>query len=105
MAAKVRKNDTVLVLSGRERGKRGRVERVIPDADRVIIEGINIVKRHSRPRGMAQSGGIIEKAAPLRLSKVMLVCNKCDKPVRPGFKYLEDGSKVRYCRHCNEVID
>lgn len=105
MAARIKKNDTVLVISGRERGKRGKVDHVLPKDNRLTIEGINIVKRHTKPRGLGQAGGIIEKEAPLNISNVMLVCTKCDKPVRVGFRFLDDGSKVRFCRKCGEVID
>lgn len=105
MAAKIKKNDTVLVISGRERGKRGKVGRVIPETNRAVVEGVNIVKRHSKPRGMGQPGGIIEKEAALHLSNMMLVCTKCDRAVRVGFTRLEDGAKVRICRKCGEVIE
>lgn len=105
MAAKIKKNDPVLVISGRERGKQGKVAQVFPSKDRVLVEGINIVKRHARSRGPTQPGGIVEKEASLHISSVMLVCNKCDHPVRVGFKFLEDGVKVRVCRNCGEVID
>ena len=105
MAARIKKNDTVLVITGRERGKRGRVAQVITDKDRVLIEGVNVVKRHTRPRGMNTPGGILEKEASLHVSNVMLICSRCDKPVRVGFRFLEDGKKVRECRNCNEVID
>jgi large subunit ribosomal protein L24 len=105
MAAKIKKNDTVLVISGRERGKRGKVSHVIPEKNRAVIEGVNIVKRHSKPRGMGQPGGIIEKEAALHLSNMMLVCTKCDRAVRVGFMRLEDGSKVRVCHKCGEVIE
>lgn len=105
MAAKVRKNDTVLVIAGKERGKRGKVARVIPSANRLVIEGINMVKRHSKPRTMTQPGGIIEKEAPLHVSNVMLICSRCDHPARVGFRILEDGTKVRTCKHCGEVVD
>ena len=105
MAAKIKKNDTVLVISGRERGKRGKVARVIAEDNRAVIEGVNLVKRHSKPRGMGQPGGIIEKEAALHLSNMMLICTKCERPVRVGFTRLEDGSKVRMCRKCGEVIE
>ena len=105
MAAKIKKNDTVLVITGRERGKRGRVARVITETNRAVVDGLNIVKRHSRPRGLGQPGGIIEKEAPLHLSNLMLVCTKCERPVRVGFGRLDDGSKVRICRKCGEVIE
>ncbi len=105
MAAKVRKNDTVLVIAGRERGKRGKVARVLPRDGRLVVEGVNLVKRHSRPRTMGQAGGIIEKEATLHLSNVMLVCSRCDHPARVGFRLLEDGAKVRTCKRCGEVVD
>ncbi len=105
MAAKIKKNDTVLVITGRERGKRGKVARIFPETNRAVVEGINIVKRHARPRGLGQPGGIIEKEAALHLSNLMLVCSKCDHPVRVGFTHLEDGSKVRICRRCGEVVE
>lgn len=105
MAAKIKRNDTVLVIAGRERGKRGKVSHIFPEKSRAVIEGINIVKRHSRPRGLGQPGGIIEKEAPMHLSNLMLVCTKCDRPVRVGFTRLEDGAKVRVCRKCGEVVE
>lgn len=105
MAARIRKNDTVLVIAGRERGKRGTVARVLPEEKRVLVEGVNIVKRHLRPRGATQAGGIVEKEAPLHLSNVMLICTRCDHPVRVGFKFLEGAAKVRVCRTCGEIID
>lgn len=105
MAAKIRKNDMVLILAGKERGKRGKVARIMPKENRAIVEGLNLVKRHIRPTGVVRSGGIIEREAPLHFSNLMLVCNKCDRPVRPAFKFLDDGSKVRVCRHCGEVVD
>lgn len=105
MAAKIKKNDTVVVISGRERGKRGKVARVVPETNRAVVEGINLVKRHAKPRGMGQPGGIIEQEAALHLSNMMIVCTKCDRAVRVGFTRLEDGSKVRVCRKCGEVIE
>ena len=105
MAAKIRKNDTVLVISGKEQGKRGKVARVLPDAFRAVVEGLNMVKRHTRATGMTMTGGIVEKEAPLHISNLMLVCNKCDRPMRVGFKFLDDGTKVRVCRRCGEVVD
>ncbi len=105
MAAKIKRNDTVLVIAGRERGKRGKIARILPKENRAVVEGMNMVKRHARPRGLGQPGGIIEKEAPLHLSNLMLVCTKCDRPVRVGFTRLDDGSKVRVCRKCSEVIE
>jgi large subunit ribosomal protein L24 len=104
MAAKVRKNDTVEVLSGRDRGKRGKVLRVIPKAERVVVEGVNIRKRHMRPRQGAEQGGIVEFPAPLHVSNVGVVCPRCGEPRRLGFRLLADGTKVRHCKRCDEVI-
>ena len=105
MARKIRKGDTVKVISGKDKGKIGEVIRVIPKEDKVIVRGVNIVKRHQRPNAQMRQGGIIEKEAPIYVSKVALVCPSCEKPTRVGFRFLEDGSKVRYCKKCGEVID
>ncbi|MEA3253407.1 MAG: 50S ribosomal protein L24 [Chloroflexota bacterium] len=102
---KIRKNDTVLVITGKDKGKKGKVRRAIPGDDRLLVEGINMIKRHSRAKRAARQAGIIELEAPVEVSKVMLVCNKCGKPTRVGFRFLEDGKKVRFCRSCQEVID
>ncbi|MBM4446423.1 MAG: 50S ribosomal protein L24 [Chloroflexi bacterium] len=102
---KVRKNDTVLVIAGKDRGKKGKVRKALPKNDKVIVEGVNMIKRHSRARGAARQAGIIELEAPLDVSNVMLVCNKCNKPARVGIRFLEDGRKARICRSCHEVID
>jgi large subunit ribosomal protein L24 len=100
----VRKGDLVFVLSGRERGKTGRVLRVFPKVGRVIVEGVNKVKRHTRARGRAQQGGILEKEAPLHSSNVALLCSNCNRPTRVGKRILDDGTKVSFCRRCGEVI-
>jgi len=102
---KIRKGDTVLVIGGKDRGKKGKVRLVFPKDERLIVEGINMVKRHSRARGMVRQAGIIEREAPLHISKVMLVCTKCNRLTRVGFRFLEDGKRVRFCRSCQEVID
>ena len=102
---KIRKNDTVIIITGKDKGKRGKVRRAFPKEDRVVVEGLNMLKRHSRTRGGARQGGIIELEAPLDVSNVMLVCNKCGKPTRVGFHFLDDGRKVRICHSCGEVID
>ena len=102
---RIRQNDTVEVISGRDLGKRGKVQRVLSPKDRVIVEGVNIVKRHQRPTAAVRQAGIIQKEAPLPLSKVMLVCQRCNKAVRVGYRFLEDGRKVRMCRSCHEMID
>jgi len=102
---KIRKNDTVLVIVGKDRGKKGKVRRALPKKDKIIVEGANMIKRHSRAKGQARQAGIIELEAPVDISNVMLICNKCNKPVRVGFRFLSDGRKARVCRACNEVID
>jgi large subunit ribosomal protein L24 len=101
----IRKNDSVMVITGKERGKTGKVLRVIPDKEAVIIERINLVKRHSKPRGPQQPGGIVEKEAPIRASNLMIMCDKCNAPVRVGRKILADGRKIRICRRCEEALD
>jgi len=105
MILKIRRNDVVLVIAGKDRGKRGKVRLAFPTKERVIVEGVNMIKKHSRARGVVRQAGIIEREAPIHLSNVMLVCNKCDRPTRVGFRFLEDGSKVRVCHSCREVID
>jgi large subunit ribosomal protein L24 len=101
----IRKNDSVMVISGKERGKTGKVLRVNPKEDAVIIERINVVKRHTKPRGPQQAGGIIEKEASIPASNIMIMCDKCNAPVRIGRKVLADGNKVRLCRRCGEALD
>ena len=101
----VRRGDTVAVIAGRERGKRGKVLRVLPVAGRVIVEKVNMMKKHQRPTQKLRQGGIIEREGPLALSNVLVVCPRCDKPSRTGVKILTDGRKVRTCRRCNESID
>ncbi|MBI2859740.1 MAG: 50S ribosomal protein L24 [Chloroflexi bacterium] len=102
---KIRKNDTVLVIAGKDKGKKAKVRFAHPENGKVTVEGINIIKRHARAAKGARQGGIIEREAPLAVSNVMIVCNKCNKPARIGRRILEDGKKVRVCRACNEVID
>ncbi len=102
---KIRKNDTVVIIAGKDKGKKGKVRRALPKEDRVLVEGLNMIKRHSRARRAARQAGIIELEAPIHVSNVMLLCNKCAKPTRVGFKILDDGKKVRICRSCQEVID
>ena len=101
----IRKNDSVMVISGRERGKTGKVLRVNPKEDAVFIERVNMVKRHTKPRGPQQAGGIVEKEASIPASNIMLMCDKCNAPVRVGQKTLGDGRKVRVCRRCGEALD
>jgi large subunit ribosomal protein L24 len=101
----IRKNDSVMVVTGRERGKTGKVLRVIPEKNAAVIERVNLVKRHARARGPQQPGGIIEKEAPIHISNLMVMCDKCNAPVRVGRKLLADGDKIRVCRRCGEAID
>jgi large subunit ribosomal protein L24 len=95
----------VMVIAGKERGKTGKVLRVLPDEGAVIIERINIVKRHTKPRGPQQPGGIVEKEASVDASNIMIMCDKCNAPVRVGRKILADGKKIRICRRCHESLD
>jgi large subunit ribosomal protein L24 len=101
----IRKNDTVLVIAGKDRGKRGKVRFAYPRTQRIMVEGINFVKKHSKAQGAVRQAGIIEREATIPVSNVMLLCSKCNKPARVGFRFLADGRKVRFCRTCNEVID
>jgi len=101
----IRRNDNVMVIAGKERGKTGKVLRVDPGKDAVIIERVNMVKRHTKARGPQQPGGIVEKEAALPASNVMMMCDKCNAPVRVGHKVLGDGKKIRICRRCREALD
>ena len=102
----IRKNDNVVVTSGKDRGKRGRVLRVLPDKNRLVIEGVNFVKKHTKPNPSQNvKGGIMEREAPLHASNVQLVCPECGAPTRVGRRLLEDGRKVRICRKCEGVVD
>jgi large subunit ribosomal protein L24 len=102
----IRKNDTVAVNTGKDRGKRGRVLKVIPGGNRLIVEGVNMIKRHTRPNPQRNiQGGIIEREAALHASNVQLVCPECGAPTRIGHRVLGDGRKVRICRKCEGVVD
>ncbi len=96
--------DQVEVTAGKDRGKRGRVMRVINGDNAVVVEGVNIVKRHQRPMPPMQPGGIIEMPAPLAESNLMVVCPHCDRATRIGYRILDDGSKGRLCKQCQEII-
>jgi large subunit ribosomal protein L24 len=102
---KIRKNDTVVVVAGRDSGKKGKVRFAYPKDERLIVEGINFVKKHARPTGQTKQTGIIEREASIHVSDVRLLCSRCNRPTRVGFRFLEDGRKVRICRLCREVID
>jgi large subunit ribosomal protein L24 len=101
----VKKDDMVMVIAGKGKGKSGKVVRVFSDSGKVVVEGINMIKRHTRPNRLNSEGGIVEKEAPLSGSNVLLLCSACNKPVRTGKRTLEDGSKVRFCKKCNEIVD
>ena len=105
MRARIRKNDTVMVITGKDRGKTGKVLRVLPETQRVLVERLNIVKRHTRARGPQSPHGIVEKEAPIHVSNVMIMCDKCNGPVRMGKQVLDDGRHVRVCRRCGDQID
>ena len=100
----IRKDDTVVVLSGKDKGKQGKILSVDPKAGKVIVEGINMVSRHQKPRRQGEEGGIIKKEAPMYACKVMRVCPKCGKATRPAHKVLADGKKVRVCKKCAAEI-
>lgn len=102
---KIRKNDTVLVMAGKDRGKRGKVHRVFLETNKALVEGVNMIKRHMRPRPTVRQTGIVEREAPVDASNLMLVCPKCNQPCRVGVRLLDEGNKVRLCRRCGETID
>ncbi len=102
---KIRKDDNVLVIAGKDRGKKGKVRFAYPDDKRVIIEGVNLIKKNVKAVRDVRQAGIIEREAPVDSSNVMLLCNKCNKPTRVGIQVLQDGSRTRVCRVCHEVID
>lgn len=102
---KVKKGDTVMVLHGKDAGRKGKVLRVLPREQKVIIENLNIVKRHTRPSTANPQGGIVEKPAPVALGKVMVVCSKCNKPTRVGMELQESGKSVRVCKKCGAKLD
>lgn len=102
---KIRKDDNVLVIAGKDRGKKGKVRLVHPDHKDLVVEGLNMIKKHAKAIRDVRQAGIIEREAPIDVSNVMLLCNKCNHPTRVGFRILQDGSKARVCRVCHEVID
>jgi large subunit ribosomal protein L24 len=106
LATPIRRNDTVVVTTGKDRGKRGRVLKIAPDKNRLVVEGVNFIKRHTKPNPQRQiKGGVVEREAPLHASNVQLVCPECGRPTRLGRRVLEDGRKVRICRKCEGVVD
>jgi large subunit ribosomal protein L24 len=101
---RIKKNDTVRVIAGNAKGIEGKVLKVFPENRRIIVEKVNLIKRHTRQQGQGQDGGIIEKEAPISMSNVILICPKCGKPTRTGTAQLADGRKVRRCKQCNETL-
>ena len=105
MAARIRKGDRVIVLTGSDKGKRGEVLQVLPKENRAVVQGVNVAKRHAKPQGMGQPGGIVEKEATIHLSNIALLDPKTDKPTRVGFRTLENGAKIRVARATGNAIE
>ncbi|MBF0553482.1 MAG: 50S ribosomal protein L24 [Nitrospirae bacterium] len=105
MGLSIKKEDTVVVLTGKGKGKKGRVILAHPKSYTLLIEGVNMIKKHMKPNNQYKQGGIIEKESPIHVSKVMLVCSRCSKPTRIGNVALDSGKKVRVCKKCKEVMD
>lgn len=101
----IKKGDTVLVMTGKDAGKKGKVLKVIPLKNRVVVEGVNRVKKHQRPNRAIPQGGILKIESPLDASNVMLLCTKCNKPTRSAKTFLDSGEKVRVCKKCGEIMD
>jgi large subunit ribosomal protein L24 len=107
----VKTGDEVLVITGKDRGKRGKIKAAMPKEHRVVVEGLNIIKRHMKARGPGKPSGIIEREAPLDVSNVMLICPRCGRAARTGHRFLEETDhkdrprKVRFCKACDEVVD
>ena len=102
--ARIKKNDTVVLLAGKDKGKTGKVLAVIPAKNRAIVEGANFVKKHARRTRENEKGGIVEKESSINMSNLALFCKGCNRPVRAGFKKLQDGTKSRFCKRCKEVF-
>lgn len=102
----IKKDDEVLILGGRDRGKKGKVLRLFPSKNRAVVENINMIKRHTRPNPQRNiKGGIVERESPIHLSNLMVVCRECGKPTRVSYSSLSDGKKVRVCKRCGGTID
>lgn len=101
----VKQGDTVYILSGKDKGKKGKVLNVVPSDKMVLVEGVNMSTKHKKPKGRYQQGGIIHQESPINGAKVMLVCQRCDAPTKVGKRVLENGEKARICKKCNEIID
>ncbi len=105
MGFKIRKGDKVRIIAGKERRKEGKVLGLFPKEEKILIQGLNFVKRHTKPKGEGKPSGIIEKEAPLAISNVVLICPRCNQPTRIGYKIVEKGKKLRICKKCGETID
>ena len=105
MKIRIKKDDKVKILTGKDKGKIGKVLKVVKKTNRIVVENINMVKVHQSPSQANPQGGIVEKAMPMDVSNLMLMCNSCVKPTRIGIKQLEDGKRVRVCKKCNQQID
>ncbi len=105
MAAKIRRNDTVRVVSGKDRGREGEVRQVFPIKGRAIVTGVNMSRRHRSARSVSEPGGIVDVESPIHISNLRLICPSCSTPVRVGFRLLDGGRKVRYCKSCDEAVD
>jgi len=104
MKMKIKKGDTVLIIKGKDRGKSGKVIKALPKENRIVIEGLNLVKKHVKPKRAGEKGEIVEIPAPLYISKVKLICPSCKKPTKVGYKFVND-TKKRYCKKCKNLID
>ena len=101
---KLKTGDKVMVIAGKDAGKESRIARVYPDKNKILVEGVNTAKRHTKPTGQTMQGGIIDKDMPLHISNVAIVCSGCDRPTRVGYRFGTDGKKVRVCRKCGKDI-
>ena len=102
---RIRKNDTVKILSGKDRGKKGKILRAMPKEDKVVVEGLNLITKHVKPKRDKEKGQRIKMAMPLKVSRVMLICSHCHQPIRIGYKILANGQKKRFCRKCKDVFN
>ncbi len=104
-SVRIKKGDSVKIIAGNSRGKTGKVLKVFPESRRIIVERVNFIKRHTKPRSQSDPGGIQEREAPISISNVMLICPKCGGETRVGMMFTDDGSKIRICKKCREMID
>lgn len=102
---KIKKNDTVLIISGKDKGKKGKVRFAYPEENKIMVEGVNMIKKHAKAKAQVKQAGIIEREAPVNACDVMLLCGKCNKQARIGIRILQDGRKARFCRACGEVVE